>query len=120
MTRPVTVDQPGSGALRPDRRPTYNGKFSRYKDENLENAGARIADRAGNSLLVHWSNGRLVVWSGKDCIHETREGESHGWTGKVLSIDPGNNAAMARVENVNTGNPDPSVNCLMSMKVEGQ
>ena len=47
--------------------------------------------------LYYVRNNEVRVWSGKDYILDTKEGQPTGEKGKILSIDYENNAAMAKV-----------------------
>ncbi len=70
--------------------------------------------------LYYVRNDEVRVWSGKDYILDTKEGQPTGEKGKILSIDYENNAAMAKVEIFNPQNDNTYIDYFMLLKTEGK
>ena len=70
--------------------------------------------------LYYVKNNSIAVWSGKDYILDTKEGKPTGESGKILSIDYENNAAVAKVEISNPRSASPYVDYFMLLKTEGK
>ena len=70
--------------------------------------------------LYYVRDGNVRVWSGKDYILDTKEGQPTGEQGKILSIDYENNAAMAKVEISKPGNKNPYIDYFMLLKANGK
>ncbi len=66
--------------------------------------------------LYYIRNGQVKVWSGTDYIADTKEGVPTGETGKILSIDYENNAAMAKVEIAPENGKTPYIDYFMLLK----
>ncbi len=64
-------------------------------------------------------DGKLSIWSGTDYILDTKEGKPTGETGKILSVDYENNAAMAKVEIAHPKSSSPYIDYFMLLKIEG-
>ncbi|MFK7809755.1 MAG: nuclear transport factor 2 family protein [Saprospiraceae bacterium] len=62
----------------------------------------------------------LSVWSGKDYILDTKEGKATGETGKIISIDFENNAAVAKVEISHPKSTSPYVDYFMLLKIDNK
>lgn len=65
-------------------------------------------------------DGKMSIWSGTDYILDTKEGQPTGETGKILSIDYENNAAMAKVEIAHPKSSSPYIDYFMLLKIEGK
>lgn len=70
--------------------------------------------------LYYVKNNNIAVWSGKDYILDTKEGKPTGESGKILSIDYENNAAVAKVEISHPKSSAPYVDYFMLLKTEGK
>ena len=70
--------------------------------------------------LYYVKNGQVAVWSGLDYIADTKEGKPTGETGKILSIDFENNAAMAKVEISHPNSRTPYIDYFMLLKTNGK
>ena len=70
--------------------------------------------------LYYVKNNRIAVWSGKDYILDTKEGKPTGESGKILSIDYENNAAVAKVEISHPKSSTPYIDYFMLLKTEGK
>ncbi len=66
--------------------------------------------------LYYVRNNEVRVWSGKDYILDTKEGQPTGEKGKILSIDYENDAAMAKVEIFNPENNNTYIDYFMLLK----
>jgi hypothetical protein len=62
----------------------------------------------------------LKIWSGKAYIEDTKEGKPTGESGKILSIDFENNAAMAKVEISHPKSKRPYIDYFMLLKMKGK
>lgn len=65
-------------------------------------------------------DGSLSIWSGVDYIKDTKEGKPTGESGKILSIDYENNAAMAKVEISHPKSTNPYIDYFMLLKLDGK
>ena len=71
--------------------------------------------------LYYVRKGEFRVWSGKDYILDTKEGQPTGEMGRILSIDYENNAAVAKVEIKDPKSEGPPyIDYFMLLKVEGK
>lgn len=70
--------------------------------------------------LYYIKNDKIAVWSGKDYILDTKEGQPTGESGKILSIDYENNAAVAKVEISHPKSSTPYIDYFMLLKTEGK
>ena len=70
--------------------------------------------------LYYVRDNQVRVWSGKDYILDTKEGEPTGEVGKILSVDYENNAAMAKVEIANPKNGSTYIDYFMLLKTDGK
>ena len=70
--------------------------------------------------LYYVRKDELKIWSGTAYIEETKEGKPTGESGKILSIDFENNAAMAKVEISNPKSKRPYIDYFMLLKVKGK
>ncbi len=70
--------------------------------------------------LYSIKNGAVSVWSGKDYINDTKQGKPTGESGKILSIDFENDAAVAKVEISHPNSRQPYVDYFMLLKVKGR
>lgn len=70
--------------------------------------------------LYYVRNDSLGIWSGKDYIKDTKPGVPTGESGKIISIDYENNAAVAKVEISHPESPNPYIDYFMLLKIEGQ
>ena len=70
--------------------------------------------------LYYVKNDSLKIWSGKAYIDDTKEGKPTGESGKIISIDYENNAAVAKVEISHPKSSSPYIDYFMLLKVEGQ
>lgn len=70
--------------------------------------------------LYYVKDGNVRVWSGEDYILDTKEGQSTGEKGKILSIDYENDAAMAKVEIFNPENKNTYIDYFMLLKTNGK
>lgn len=70
--------------------------------------------------LYYVRDGAVRVWSGKDYILDTKEGQPTGETGKILSVDYENDAAMAKVEIFNPKNKNTYTDYFMLLKTNGE
>lgn len=70
--------------------------------------------------LYYVKNNEIRVWSGEDYIKDTKEGQPTGETGKILSIDYENNAAMAKVEIASPNSSTPYIDYFMLLKTNGK
>ena len=73
-----------------------------------------------NLNLYYVKDGTLKVWSGKDYIEDTKEGEPTGETGKIISIDYENDIGVAKVQIANPKSNTPYIDYFMLMKLEGK
>lgn len=73
-----------------------------------------------NLNLYYVRNGEVRVWSGKDYILDTKEGQPTGEKGEILSIDFENDAAMAKVEIFNPANKNTYIDYFMLLKTNGK
>lgn len=72
-------------------------------------------------LMLHYvKNDSLKTWSGKAYILDTKKGEPTGESGKILSVDYTNNAAVAKVEISHPKSKNPYIDYFMLLKVEGK
>jgi hypothetical protein len=69
-------------------------------------------------LYYIWAR-EFRVWSGKEYIKDTKEGEPTGEIGKILSIDYENDIATAKIQISNPKNGTTYIDYLMLMKVSG-
>ncbi len=69
--------------------------------------------------LYYVRKDELKIWSGKAYIEDTKEGKPTGESGKILSIDYENNAAMAKVEISHPKRKTPYIDYFMLLKVKG-
>ena len=60
------------------------------------------------------------TWSGTAYIKDTKEGQPTGETGKILSIDFENNAAVAKVEIAHPKSASPYIDYFMLLKTKGE
>lgn len=67
--------------------------------------------------LYYVSKGALKVWPGVDYIKDTKEGQPTGESGKILSIDYENNAAIGKVEISSPNNKIPYIDYFILLKV---
>lgn len=70
--------------------------------------------------LYYVRNDQVSVWSGKDYILDTKEGQPTGEKGKIISIDYENNAAMAKVEISDPKSGTTYVDYFMLLKAKDQ
>ena len=70
--------------------------------------------------LYYIKNDKVAIWSGQAYIADTKEGKPTGESGKILSIDFTNNAAVAKVEISHPNNPIPYIDYFMLLKAEGK
>ena len=70
--------------------------------------------------LYYIKNDKFSIWSGKEYIKSTKEGEPTGERGKIISIDYENDIAIAKVEISHPKSPKPYVDYFMLMKVGGK
>lgn len=70
--------------------------------------------------LYYVKNDKVAVWSGIGYIADTKEGKPTGESGKILSIDFTNNAAVAKVEISHPQNETPYIDYFMLLKTEGK
>ena len=70
--------------------------------------------------LYYVRNDKIAVWAGTSYIADTKEGEPTGESGKILSIDYENNAAVAKVEISHPKSPDPYIDYFMLLKAGGK
>jgi len=70
--------------------------------------------------LYYVKNNSIAVWSGKDYILDTKEGKPTGESGKILSIDYENNAAVAKVEISHPRSSSPYIDYFMLLKTAGK
>ena len=64
--------------------------------------------------------GKISIWSGKDYILDTKEGQPTGEKGRIISVDYENNAAMAKVEIAHPDSPRSYIDYFMLLKLDGQ
>ena len=69
--------------------------------------------------LYYVKDNNVNVWSGKDYILDTKEGEPTGEAGKIISIDYENNAAVAKVEISHPEKKNSYIDYFMLLKVDG-
>ena len=69
--------------------------------------------------LYYVRNDEVKIWAGTAYIADTKEGKPTGETGKILSIDYENNAAMAKVE-IAPQNGRPFIDYFMLLKTKGE
>lgn len=60
------------------------------------------------------------TWAGTAYIKDTKEGQPTGETGKILSIDYENNAAVAKVEIAHPKSASPYIDYFMLLKTKGE
>lgn len=72
-----------------------------------------------NLNLYYVKNDTVRIWSGEAYIADTKEGKPTGETGKILSIDYTNDAAVAKVEIAYPGNT-PYIDYFMLLKTENK
>lgn len=70
--------------------------------------------------LYYVKNDEIKTWSGTDYIADTKEGQPTGESGRILSIDYENNAAMAKVEIAHPNSTAPYIDYFMLLKAEGK
>lgn len=70
--------------------------------------------------LYYVGKDEVKVWSGKDYILDTKEGQPTGEKGEILSIDFENNAAMAKVKIINPENSLTYIDYFMLLKTKGK
>lgn len=68
--------------------------------------------------LYYRKDGELKIWSGKQYIKDTKEGEPTGESGKIISIDYENDIAVAKVQISNPKSDTPYVDYFMLMKLK--
>ncbi|MEM6319298.1 MAG: nuclear transport factor 2 family protein [Bacteroidota bacterium] len=69
--------------------------------------------------LYYVKNDEIAVWSGNSYIADTKEGQPTGESGKILSIDYENNAAVAKVEISHPKSTAPYIDYFMLLKTKG-
>ena len=62
---------------------------------------------------------KMATWTGVEYIKDTKEGQPTGESGKILSIDYENNAAVAKVEISHPKSTTPYIDYFMLLKIEG-
>ncbi len=62
---------------------------------------------------------KMATWTGVEYIKDTKEGQPTGESGKILSIDYENNAAVAKVEISHSKSTTPYIDYFMLLKIEG-
>ena len=72
------------------------------------------------NLYAVKKDGSLTIWPGIDYIKDTKEGKPTGESGRILSIDYENNAAMAKVEISHPESASPYIDYFMLLKLEGK
>jgi len=70
--------------------------------------------------LYYVKNNQIKIWSGTDYIKDTREGQPTGESGKILSIDFENDAAVAKVEISHPKSSTPYIDYFMLLKTDGK
>lgn len=70
--------------------------------------------------LYYISKGALKVWSGEAYIKDTKEGKPTGETGRILSIDYENDAAIGKVQISNPKSKTPYIDYFILLKVKGK
>lgn len=70
--------------------------------------------------LYYVKNDKVATWAGTSYIEDTKEGQPTGESGKILSIDYENNAAVAKVEIAHPKSPTPYIDYFMLLKTEGK
>ena len=70
--------------------------------------------------LYYVKDGALKIWSGKEYIEDTKEGQPTGEIGKIIAIDYENDVAVAKVQISNPKNTIPYVDYFMLMKLKNQ
>lgn len=70
--------------------------------------------------LYYIRNDEIKAWSGISYIADTKEGKPTGESGKILSIDYENNAAVAKVEISHPDQPQPFIDYFMLLKEKGK
>ena len=70
--------------------------------------------------LYYIKNDSVKVWSGEAYIKDTKEGQPTGESGKIISIDYENNAAVAKIEISHPKSPNPYIDYFMLLKTEGK
>ena len=68
--------------------------------------------------LYYVKDNVIKTWSGDAYIADTKEGQPTGESGRILSIDYENNAAMAKVEISHPKSAMPIIDYFMLLKVE--
>ncbi len=63
---------------------------------------------------------KMATWTGVEYIKDTKEGQPTGESGKILSIDYENNAAVAKVEISHPKSTTPYIDYFMLLKIEGE
>ncbi len=69
--------------------------------------------------LFYVKDKALKVWSGTEYIEDTKQGKPTGESGKIISIDYENNAAVAKLEISHPENPRTYVDYFLLLKLEG-
>lgn len=70
--------------------------------------------------LYYVKNDSIKTWAGTAYIEDTKEGKPTGESGKILSIDFENNAAVAKVEIAHPKSKTPYVDYFMLLKTDGK
>lgn len=70
--------------------------------------------------LYYVKENKFRVWSGEAYIKDTKEGVPTGETGKILSVDFENDAAVAKVEISHPKSSTPYIDYFMLLKIEGK
>lgn len=70
--------------------------------------------------LYYVKNDTIRTWAGTAYIEDTKEGKPTGESGKILSIDFENNAAVAKVEIAHPKSEVPYVDYFMLLKTDGK
>ncbi len=65
-------------------------------------------------------DGSLSIWSGSDYIEDTKEGEPTGESGKIISIDYENDAAVAKVEISHPKSKSTYIDYFMLLKISSK
>jgi len=80
----------------------------------------KIAFHPDLNLYAIGKDQSLTIWSGTDYIKDTKEGKPTGESGKIISINYENNAAVAKVEISHPKNPNTYIDYFMLLKIEGK
>ncbi|MEM8525931.1 MAG: nuclear transport factor 2 family protein [Bacteroidota bacterium] len=68
--------------------------------------------------LYYVKDNAIKTWTGEAYIADTKEGKPTGESGRILSIDYENNAAVAKVEISHPKSATPYIDYFMLLKVE--